>query len=786
MKKLYNSLLGLLLVATCLMSVVSGYAQNNLIAKTFGTLSSEYGTTKVSPTTNDNERTVGDRGWNYYDNGSYADAIGLENGGSIYWGVMFPAGSFTGNAVTKVKMYDCIAHTGDIMIYQDGSTAPGTLVYTQAYACTGSENFVEWTLSTPVFINPNQNLWIVMHNNDGQYIASACNDTGDPNGRWISTNGSSWIDVASVNNLYYTWMLRAYIETVTSYSWNFDNGMQGWTTIDADGDGFDWVLGSAAGGVYLIEGHSLTGSGHNASTDLIVSGSYRNTSSSGGEVLTPDNYLVSPPLTLVAGSTFSFWACAQDANYPSEHFGVFVSSNGTSNWTMVNEWTLTAKGNGEMSIGRNGETRDQGNWHQYSVNLSNYAGTVCYLAIRHFDCSDMFLLDIDDVELSINPQSYTITANASPSNGGTVSGGGQYNEGTTCTLTATANSGYEFVHWKKGNNVVSTDATYSFTVNANTAGTYTAYFQQAAPTQYTITTNVTPVGSGTVTGGGSYNYGATCSLTATANNGYTFDNWTKNGNVVSTSPNYSFTVSEDATYVAHFTENTNSYLISVIANPTDGGIITGAGIYTPGITITLTATPNEGYKFVNWTENGVIQWLTDQYEFVVDRDRTIVANFEELPKFMISAIAGAHGTISPQGDIQVVQGTDQTFTMTPEPGGRIIKVQIDGIDIGPVETYTFTNVNRDHTIFVSFSGMGVEETQNLQVTVYPNPAKDIVYVEGEEIETIALFDMLGNHLRSMDCNISKELNVSGLPQGTYVLKLITQDGHVAYHKLVLD
>ena len=184
-----------------------------------------------------------------------------------------------------------------------------------------------------------------------------------------------------------------------SFSVDFESGMPaGWTTIDADGDGYNWVLGSAVGGIYLIPGASLAGSGHNASGDLICSGSYENNYY---QALHPDNYLVSPQVNLVAGSTFSFWACGQDASYAAEHFGVFVSDNGTSDWTMVQEWTMTAKsgGNGVMSYGRDGNNRVQGNWYQYSVDLSAYAGQK-YIAIRHFNCTDQFILDVDDISLN--------------------------------------------------------------------------------------------------------------------------------------------------------------------------------------------------------------------------------------------------------------------------------------------------------------------------------------------------------------------------------------------------
>ena len=188
------------------------------------------------------------------------------------------------------------------------------------------------------------------------------------------------------------------IVSSNSFSVDFEEGVpEGWTTIDADGDSYNWVLGSQIGGIYLVEGTSLAGSGHNASADLICSGSYSNVTN---QAITPDNYLVSPQVTLAAGSTFSFWACAQDAGWASEHFGVAVSENGTSNWIMVQEWTMTAKSGGNMmSFGRGGNTRAQGNWYQYTVDLSAYAGQK-YIAIRHFNCTDMFILDVDDIELT--------------------------------------------------------------------------------------------------------------------------------------------------------------------------------------------------------------------------------------------------------------------------------------------------------------------------------------------------------------------------------------------------
>ena len=746
----------------------------------------EHGYNPYDPGTGPVPPTPGQGDWYYYDNGVNVDAIGLTAGGSFYWGVMFPAGSYQGNMVTKVSMYDYDVHTGNILVYQGGSTAPGTLVGQQAYSCTGSQDFVEWTLDNPAVIDPTQNLWIVMNNNNGQFVASACNNTGNANGRWISIDGATWEDVASYG-LDYTWMLRAYVasgakgepkaisyngkssnggtfaisgngprvRTVTenvsfamlnestlefniadianydarvyflynlvndsrftvvngeengtfivstddnismkesfadfiemtmsnfgrmnkyqaadaareyknvlpmtfvnslmmdiyaksrdnshcadaypfctdegmyefpagvnagsgetgpdydclyttpnpawyymkmsdpgdmdiymystpsvdidfccwgpfddpispcpngltsdkvvscsysaqptehcmipasaqtgeyyilvitnysnqacninfskvggsgstdcsiipptnvdiigflitqdgeylafagpddreyddlgeygdhvycvrpiypgemtlpdhNYGWsmgcpvcqgdtgecapgapiyaedlgetdqikvwwgeqnpgpgpggcegdefsvNFESGLPaGWTTIDADGDGDTWMLASTGMG---------TGYGHNGSSDMIFSRSYDNNFGP----LTPDNWLVTPAVTLCEGSTFSFWACAQDASYAAEHFGLAVSENGTD-FTMVQEWTMTAKGEGKAG-GASRSGRAQGNWYQYTVNLGDYAGEGRKIALRHFNCTDWFYLDVDDIELTV-------------------------------------------------------------------------------------------------------------------------------------------------------------------------------------------------------------------------------------------------------------------------------------------------------------------------------------------------------------------------------------------------
>ena len=95
---------------------------------------------------------------------------------------------------------------------------------------------------------------------------------------------------------------------------------------------------------------------------------------------------------------------------------------------------------------------------------------------------------IQDINVG-NPQTYTITVSANPTNGGTVTGGGTYNEGTYCSVFATPNSGYEFVNWTENGNVVSNQTSYTFVAtatswptSANKSNTTASAYRPTRPT----------------------------------------------------------------------------------------------------------------------------------------------------------------------------------------------------------------------------------------------------------------------------------------------------------------
>lgn len=379
---------------------------------------------------------------------------------------------------------------------------------------------------------------------------------------------------------------------------------------------------------------------------------------------------------------------------------------------------------------------------------------------------------------------YEITATSSPTNGGTISGTGTYTSGSTCTLHATPNNGYSFVKWTKNGTQVSTNANYSFTVTRDAS--FVAHFQQDTP-NYTITATANPTNGGTITGAGTYPSGSTCTLRAMANEGFTFVKWTRNGSLVSTNQNYSFIVTTNASYLAHFTQSANQYTVSATAIPANGGSVSGGGTYEQGSICTLKATANNGFSFMNWIENGIVVSTEASYSFTVDRERSLMAVFSQELYYTISAIAGANGSISPEGDVMVFPGEDKTFTMIPNSGCRVSNVLVDGLDVGPVESYTFRNVNGNHSIRVQFSGLGVDDNISEKLKVYPNPANDKVYIESSNMKRIAVFDILGIQLVNEEANDEHTMiSLDRFSQGTFILRVEYCDGSIGYSRFVVS
>ena len=254
--------------------------------------------------------------------------------------------------------------------------------------------------------------------------------------------------------------------------------------------------------------------------------------------------------------------------------------------------------------------------------------------------------------------------------GGTATGGGSYSYGDTVTLVATPSTGYTFTAWTRNGTTVSTSATYSFTLSASNAGTYTATF---AAQQYQITASVSPSGSGTITGTGTYSYGDTCTLAivqdATQQALTPFSRWEKNGTQYSTNASISFTVTGAMSFTAVCTSVVYSYYTFQSSSTALGEVSTAGGQYVQGASVSCTASVVAPFaEFVNWTDSGgnvVSTSATYSFTAGANENETITANFAR-SNATITVSAGTGGTVSGGATARI--GTSLTLTATPSTG----------------------------------------------------------------------------------------------------------------------
>ena len=363
------------------------------------------------------------------------------------------------------------------------------------------------------------------------------------------------------------------------------------------------------------------------------------------------------------------------------------------------------------------------------------------------------------------PQNYTISVSANPTNGGTVTGGGSYQQGQSCTVNATPATGYNFVRWTENGQQVSTNASYTFTVTGNR--TLVAQFQLQS---FSITASADPNNGGTVTGGGTYNYGQSCTLSATPATGYTFVNWTKNGQQVSTNASYTFNVTSSGAYVAHF--QIQSYNVEVIAKPANGGTVTGGGTYTHGQNCTITATANEGYDFINWTENNIPVSTNPSYSFNVTGNHSFAANFELQTLEITATVDPAEGGTATGGGTYTY-GDEVTISVETNEDWAFLNWTENGTVVSEEKSFTFTaTAGRDLVANLIYT-VGVGEQTGNNITLYPNPVNDKLTIEAEAaLGTVEIYNLMGALVYSQKgCTNKVEVNTSDLQSGIYFIRM---------------
>lgn len=158
-----------------------------------------------------------------------------------------------------------------------------------------------------------------------------------------------------------------------------------------------------------------------------------------------------------------------------------------------------------------------------------------------------------------------------------------------------------------------------------------------------------------------------------------------------------------------FSFKSYKYQVSVDVLPENGGTVSGGGIYKHGDEVSVVANPNDGYIFLNWTENDSVFSEDADYTFIITSDRNLVANFEK------------------------IEEPEEPEDNPDEPTES-------------VEEYV--------------------SSYNL----YPNPASDFIMIENANQYDVTMYDMSGRIVLEEKPNDGR-INVSHLPDGTYIVSV---------------
>jgi pectate lyase len=229
-------------------------------------------------------------------------------------------------------------------------------------------------------------------------------------------------------------------------------------------------------------------------------------------------------------------------------------------------------------------------------------------------------------------------------------------------------------------------------------------------TNYSLTVSTSPTAGGTVSknpDATTYAAGTVVTLTATPAAGYVFSNWS--GSVSGTSATISVTMDANKTVTANFTQSQVSYILTTNASPTVGGTIArspSASSYSAGTTVTLTATPAEGYVFSNWS--GSVSGTSSTISITMDANKTVTANFTQSQTTTYTLTT----TVSPSAGGTVTRSPDatsyaagSTVTLTASPSSGYSFSSWSGAASGTTSSITIT-MDANKTVTANFSQSG--------------------------------------------------------------------------------
>lgn len=401
------------------------------------------------------------------------------------------------------------------------------------------------------------------------------------------------------------------------------------------------------------------------------------------------------------------------------------------------------------------------------------------------------------------PESYTVSLSVNPNDAGTAQGEGTYVEGTSVTVSATANTGYIFDKWTENGSQVSSNANYTFTITSDR--NLVANFVDSD-----LSLDATDIEDPSCNGG------SDGSITVDADGGtppYTYTLGGQTSNAINAS--YTFNNLSAGTYTIEV-EDASDYSTSITVEldepdgMTAGEIETGEEEFCDGetaseISSVENATSDQGGLTYRWKKNGEVISNSNSAQYtpsslsagtyiftreVMDNcedwtesegEWTVIVN--EIPEVLIEGdniiIFGESTTLTASGaDTYLWNTGETTASITVNPEEETTYSVVGTTDSGCSNEASIT-------VYVEPDALG--ENDSNSVLIYPNPTKDVVNIVCDNMKNITLYSMTGQLVGYKDVNDnSTTLNMLDYPQSVYILMILKNDGTTIRKNIVYN
>jgi len=213
-------------------------------------------------------------------------------------------------------------------------------------------------------------------------------------------------------------------------------------------------------------------------------------------------------------------------------------------------------------------------------------------------------------------------------------------------------------------------------------------------------------------------------------------------------------------------EEERTFTLRVAANPQGAATISGAGVYKPGTSVTIMATPIEGWGFRNWTVDGLIVGTNPKRLVYVMPERDVTVTVNLVPLYTLKVVASGGGDVTPKQPQKLAGTAVFTATATPKTGNVFSHWEIDGEIVSVEESITYFMPYDDMVLTAVFLPAGTTVTWLGDVSdTVPVSLKDGSYLisNGAQLAWIAQEVNNGNTFEGKKFTLQNNIDLSNRP-----------------------